>query len=126
MKTNTLSLTAFAIASTLAAAGCASSTTEKKVDAKLDQQTSVKTQSDLSAEAKGVIEETPGLTSEQRARLTSLRIDTQNKTKALTEESIKLRAVLIQEVFAKKNTDSEVKAIKARLKKIENENCNKN
>jgi hypothetical protein len=121
MKTSSsLSLTAFLIASTLIGTGCAS-TSEKKLDTKLNQQTTAKTSQDLRTEVKDAIEETPGLTNEQRARLTSLRIDTQNKTKALTDESIKLRAVLIDDVFAKKTPDSEVKAIKARLKKIENE-----
>jgi hypothetical protein len=103
---------------TVFTAGCATSA-DRKLDQKVNAQNSASTPQDLRTEVKDAIAETPGLTDAQKSALTTLRINTQKEIKALNVESIKLRSVLIENVFAKKTNDDEVKRIKSRLRKIE-------
>lgn len=116
MKTSSFYLGLVLIAAAFGT-GCATG-----ADKRVDQQVSnekIQTNQQLRTEAKQIIEETPGLSPDQRSRLDSLRIQTQNDMAALNAESVKLRAVLIENVFSKKERSVEVKTIKSRLKKVE-------
>ena len=118
MKTSKIYIVGTLIAATLFAGGCATSA-DKRVDAQVSKQGAIQTNQDLRAETKNVIEETPGLTTDQRAKLTSLRIQTQSEMSALNNESLQLRGALVENVFSKHERRAEIKTIQSRLKKIE-------
>lgn len=104
--------------------GCSHTAADKKLDDKIaiiDRQSqSMPVSATLKMESTNLIENSPDLTADQKARLTSIREKTQNEMEALKDESIKLRLVLIRDVLAPKYNAKEVKIIKNRMKGIEN------
>ena len=112
MKTRIL----YATALVLALVGCSS--TEKKVDQAMADQSQVKSQADLRAHADSMIATTPGLSDDQRSKLTQLGDSTRAKLDNVRTESLQLRSALIHNVIASYNK-SEVYAMKRRMKKLE-------
>jgi hypothetical protein len=102
---------------------CASTPNAAKVnerlDEKLSQEVQVKDRAGLSAESKDLIENSKGLSVKQKALLLTLRESTQKKLEQMRTESIKLRAVLIQDVLSPKYNHAEVDMIKNRMTRLE-------
>jgi ABC-type branched-subunit amino acid transport system ATPase component len=99
--------------------GCAHNAVEKSVDQKLTTE-EPKNRAALAEEAKRSIETAPGLTDEQRKKLTELRASVRTELDSLAGQSAKLRSLLIQDVLASQENPDEVKVVKKRLKSVEN------
>jgi hypothetical protein len=99
--------------------GCASSADNKQLNQKVSEETAVKETKDLQKTTTDVIQTAPGLSSEQRAQLTTIRDEVRESAAKLHTESLQLRSVLIKDVISADDHDAEIKLIKTRLKKIE-------
>jgi hypothetical protein len=99
--------------------GCASTDAKKTLDEKLTHEVQVKDRADLARESKDLIEKSNGLSAVQRTSLLELREATQKESEVLRNESIRLRAVLIQDVLSPNYNQAEVDLIKSRMKDLE-------
>lgn len=102
---------------TLIAVGCTS--LDKQVDQKLKDVQPTQSREDLNREAMQDIAKATELSSEQRAQLVTLREKVRNDITSLQNDSLKLRALLIQEVLTPGYNSDEVEVIKNRMKHIE-------
>jgi len=100
--------------------GCAHTLVEKRIDEKLTQEKGFNTSNDLKLEATLLIEKAPGLNSKQKENLRELRDSMSAQMESLRIESLKLRALLIQDTLASADNSDEVALVKERLKNIEN------
>ncbi|MBI3556268.1 MAG: hypothetical protein HY074_08390 [Deltaproteobacteria bacterium] len=102
--------------------GCAHGSelsTEARLDEKLSQEALLRNGADLKAEAKQLLESSSRLTPSQRAELTSLRNSTSRQMDKFNSESLKLRAVLIEDVLASSYDGAEVELLKRRMRDLE-------
>jgi hypothetical protein len=99
--------------------GCAHSALEKHVDQEVTQESAVKNNADLRAEADQLIETAPGLSADQRARLSALRNTTRAQTDEMWAQSLKLRSVLIKDLITTNYNEDEVELIKQRIRNLE-------
>lgn len=99
--------------------GCASAALNTKIDRELAQESAVKSRTDLRKEAGQLIQTTPGLTADQRSKLSSLRDTTRAQLDAMAGQSLKLRSVLLKTLVAANYNDDEVELIKQRIKDLE-------
>jgi PBP1b-binding outer membrane lipoprotein LpoB len=104
----------------LALQGCAHSAAERHVDQEVAQETAVKSRSDIGAEAGALIQTAPGLSDDQRARLSAVRASTHAQLDELGAQSLKLRALLVKDLISTDYNEDEVELIKKRIKKLEN------
>lgn len=104
--------------------GCAHARLERQIDNKVAQEDGVKTHADLVSEGAELIKTAQGLTSDQRQRLTKLKVDTEGQLDPLRNQSLKLRAVLIQDLLSSPYNEDEVELIKERLSSIEDRRLN--
>ncbi|MGZ3708810.1 MAG: hypothetical protein ACXVBC_07865 [Bdellovibrionota bacterium] len=103
------------------AASCAHGKLERQLDQKLAEAPTVTGSSELGELARQRIEESRSLDSEKKAKLLELQKVTGAQNRALRDESLKLRALLIEDVTQAGDQTAEVDLIKARLKKLENQ-----
>jgi hypothetical protein len=114
-----MALSATAVSGLLLLQGCAHGALEKKIDEKISLETPINSRADLNIEAGSLIQNAPGLTDDQRSRLSVLRVQTSSALAQLTEQSLRLRDLLIHDVVSQSYDPDEVQAIKSRLKGIE-------
>jgi hypothetical protein len=117
MKNLTLPSFGLAVLGILACSGCAHTSQEKDLDAKLSQ-TAPLDRAELGQEENHAISNT-GLSDDQKNRLTDLRISTRKELDGLRDQSMRLRNLLVQDVLAKDDRTSEVKRIQDRMKDVE-------
>jgi uncharacterized membrane protein len=98
--------------------GCASTQTEKQLDEKISQEPALN-QADLAKETKTQIDTATGITENQRTQLTELRRATNRQTKEISEESLKLRSVLVKELISPNYDADMVSLIEKKLRKLE-------
>ena|ERR1700722_1988711 len=115
MKTKIYTTSLMSLA--LALAACASS--DKKLDEKLSQETTVTNQTQLHSEAGDLIQKSKGLSAEQKTQLMTLRDSVRKEMAKVQNDSVKLRAVLIKDVMAQNYNPDEVADIKDRMRKTE-------
>lgn len=108
-----------AMTSAVTLQGCAHSAENKRVDNEVAQENSVKSRADLSTEAGQLIQNSPGLTAEQRSKLSALRDSTRAKIDEIASESLRLRSVLIKDLISTNYNANEVELIENRMKKAE-------
>jgi len=104
------------------AQGCAHgsvSPTEKRLDDKLAQEETIKTNADLKAETTKLLETSKRLNPRQRTELESLRASTNAQLDKIRAETLKLRAILISDVVSSDYNSDEVDLIKHRIKDLE-------
>jgi PBP1b-binding outer membrane lipoprotein LpoB len=104
--------------------GCAHSalsSKDKRLDEKLAAETSIKTRADVSQAAKAHIDHAQGLTPDQRSRLLALHSATKQKMDDISIRSLRLRAVLLQDLMSEENSADEVELIKSRFRDVEAE-----
>ncbi|MBI3556267.1 MAG: hypothetical protein HY074_08385 [Deltaproteobacteria bacterium] len=101
--------------------GCAHGGLDKRLDAKLSGENTVKARADLQAEAGQLIEAAPGLSADQRSNLTALRETVRTQTDAIRERSLKLRSVLIKDLMSASYDEDEVELVKERIKNLEDQ-----
>lgn len=98
---------------------CATNTVNLRLDEKLAAEAPIEHKKDLRAESAKVIDTTPSLTEEQRTKLRSVRDWINANIDNLDQQSLKLRAVLVQDVISTDYDSTEVALIKSRLKEVE-------
>jgi hypothetical protein len=98
---------------------CSHAAIDKQIEDKIAQEASVKDRAGLIAESNHVIEKDTDLTSEQKAKLVSVRDLTHTKTDEVVAASNKLKAILIKDVLSEHYDEAEIKAIKDRLQSLQ-------
>jgi len=99
--------------------GCSHAELRQRVDAKVAQEASVNTRSELHAETLQLIKTAPGVSDAQKAELLRISKTAQTQSDQLVENSRKLRSVLIQDMVSPKYDEDEVELIKDRLRDLE-------
>ncbi|MGZ3722087.1 MAG: hypothetical protein ACXVA9_04095 [Bdellovibrionales bacterium] len=94
-------------------------TANKNLDAKLSQETEVQNRAGLQKEATDIIQSSKELTETQKSKLLALRDATRKQMDEIQTDSVKLRAVLIQDVLSHKYNPKEVRVIKSRMAKLD-------
>lgn len=97
--------------------GC--STTGQKLDEKLAAEPAKTSRAEIRAETDFLIENDASLSDDQKKRLSILRSNISAKLDELSDQSLKLRSVLVEEILSPNYSMNEVSLIKKRLKKIE-------
>lgn len=103
---------------TLLLQGCAHGP-DQRIDDKLSQEGAVKDRAQLRTETSEVIRTAPGLTDDQRSKLTDLSNTTRTQIDDISQQTLKLRALLVQEVVSSNYNADEVAGIKKRIRKLE-------
>jgi hypothetical protein len=103
-----------------AAIGCAHKAQEKTLDDKLATEKAIQTPDDLRSQSAKLIRNSPNLTEDERVQLDSLRTETSQELKALEQESLKLRSVLMKDIVSTTYNVTEINLLKGNIKKIEN------
>jgi hypothetical protein len=111
----------FVIAILSLAIGACASKQDKKLTAKVSEEKSIQSNAELTSQANDTIKNSPNLNDEQKSKLMALRAEMTTQSNALRDESFKLRSVLIKDLISKDEHVNEVKLIKARLRKIEDQ-----
>lgn len=107
------------VAGLLLMQGCASNEVEQRLDEKLAQETQIKHRDDLRAESKNLIDSAQGLTAGQKTELTQLRKATTAEMDKITNDSLRLRSILIKDIMSPNYNAKEVDLIKRRLQDVE-------
>ena len=100
--------------------GCANPA-KKAVDEKLKEEPDYTSRSDLREHVTLEIESATNLTTEQKQKLHELGRRVQPEVARLSEESLKLRGLLISELIRSDYNDREVEVVKKRLEKIDHD-----
>src|SRR4051812_48398290 len=103
---------------------CASTDLNRRLDDRLAEEGSIKTRKDLDSKASALLQQTPGLTASQRDRLAGLKSSVQEKLQANSKESLKLRALLVEDVLSPGDHSAEIAELKSRLRKLARERVN--
>ena len=104
----------------IALQGCAHGSANRRLDEKVVEEAEIKNSADVSAEARSAIDAAPGLSDDQRARLRVLGDSTREQLNNLKNQSLKLRAVLVEDLVSSNYDPNEVDLIKKRIKDVEN------
>lgn len=107
-------------AAMLFAVRCAHTPTERHLDQRMDEESKIKSTSDLRIDAQSAIDSATGLTDEQKTKLKALGASVRVKLDDLRDQSLKLRAVLVDDMIATNYNVKEVELIKQRIKAVEN------
>ncbi len=99
--------------------GCASNQLNQDLDAKLANEGEIRSRQDLQSQATQLIESEPALSGDQKAKLMNLRDATHTQMEELTEQSLKLRSLMIKEIASANDNSDEIQLIKERLRKNE-------
>jgi len=104
--------------------GCAHGAMEQNLDAKLAQETAVHNRTDLRKEATQLVKLVPGLSEEQRTKLSNLRESTRVQMDDLSTRSLRLRSLMLKDLLSATDNGDELDLIKQRLKDVENSRLN--
>lgn len=110
-----------ALAALTLASGCATDQTGRKLDKKLSQQQTPATRKELRQEVTQWIDQSKSLTDEEKQKIKTVRTQAMSRDEALSERSLKLRAVLIEKVLSENYDPVETGVIQEDLKSVENE-----
>lgn len=100
---------------------CAHDDVSRRLDEKIAHENGVKSKRDLRTEVGKVIEQTPGLSPEQKGEIRSIRDGAHGDLEKLRLESLKLRSVLVKDIISADYDSPEVDLIKKRLQEVEDE-----
>ena len=99
-------------------AGCAQKPVETNLAAKVANEKEVSSPQELQTDASVLIERA-NLKPEQKANLKNLQAETSRELQNLREESLKMRSILIKDVFAKDYNKSEVELVQSKIKDLD-------
>ena len=100
---------------------CVGNAVDRRLDEKLARQSEIRSPLELEAKASTLLEATPGLTSEQKEALRSLRASVQEKLRANNSNALKLSAILVEDLLDPGNHAAEIESLKARLRQLARE-----
>lgn len=101
--------------------GCSSRKEARQEVEKKVSQESVTDGRSMASKVHAMIHGSETLNADQKAKLHAIVNEVSQKNKALTEEAFKLRSVLIKELISGKVNNKQVKILKKKIKKAENE-----
>lgn len=119
MNTKLLHHTTAVLFSSIIFFGCAHKQAETELNEKITQETSVKSDKDLQAEASSLLEKA-NLTAQQKQQLLTLQKSTRDQLSSYHEQSLRLRSVLIKDLASSANKAEEIALIKKQLRSVEN------
>jgi hypothetical protein len=99
---------------------CSQKMLDEKLTEKVNAEPTVAGSADLQSDARLYIEKSQ-LTNIQKNQLQTLQFSTNSKLKANNEESLKLRSVLMKDMFSSPYNKSEVKLIQSKIEKLANQ-----
>lgn len=112
---------ALAALALLSLSACATTNLEERLDQKIARQDSIQTPRDLDTKAAQMLAATPGLTGPQKQSLATLKSATGAKLKANSRESLKLRALLVEDLLSPNDHLAEIDAVKKRMRQLADE-----
>lgn len=92
---------------------------EKRLDAKVAQETTIESGADLHDEVTTLIQSSDGLNADQKRKLLALRDSVREKNRSFMKESLRMRSVLIKDLIASDYNAKEVSLIKRKIRKLE-------
>ena len=110
---------ALLISTVLLLQGCGHGALEKRLDAKIEAESQIKTRADVTREARDSILGVPGLSQNQRSALLELREATRAQMDSFTVQSLRLRSVLVKDLISTAYDENEVQLIKNRIRDLE-------
>jgi hypothetical protein len=121
MKTlkNTAALFLASVSLVVIFAGCAETKSDKKLDAKVNAEAPIANGDQITDQTRQIIANSTTMTADQKQQLLTLQQNTHTKMNAYREESLKLRAILVQDIAAPKYNAKEVDQVKKRMRKVE-------
>lgn len=105
---------------TLTALGC-TATPVSQLDQKVGQETPIADRAQLEAQAGVLIQNDQNLTPIQRDQFLTLKASVDKELNDISEQSWKLRSVLVKELLSSNYSADDVSQIKSRLRKLEDE-----
>ena len=99
--------------------GCSHEAVEKDISQKMNRESDVTSQDDLTSKANLVVQNAKGISNDQRRRLMELRSATTMQLEINWQQQLKLKSVLIKEVIQTDYKENEVELIKSKLKDLE-------
>ena len=98
---------------------CSHGGLNQQLDHKLAEEGAITTRADLNTETGQLIESAPGLTLDQKTKLSALKTLTQNRVDSIHSQSLKLQSVLIKDLVSTHYDEDEVSLIQSRMKSLE-------
>ena len=120
MMKNLMSVFAMGGAALLAQA-CSHGSTSDHLDQKVATEVAPRNSAEMRIEARSAIDSAPNLTPNQRSQLKSLGAATSQQMTELRDQSLKLRAILVQDIVSANYNPREVNQIKQRIKRVEDQ-----
>lgn len=106
---------------TLTLNGCASDGVGRRLDQKLSQEPVTLSRSDVHTSVTQWINDSNTLNADQKTRLASLRESIVSQEEVLQHKSLKLRSLLIKQLFSDRYDSDEIEVIQNRIKSTEGE-----
>jgi hypothetical protein len=103
------------------ATGCSHVQQEKQLDKKIANQPAPRNTTGLINEADRLIQNTPGLSEDQRLKLYDLRDSTRVQIQDCNAQSLKLRSILLQDLLSSKKNAKEIDLLKKKIQSVEKE-----
>lgn len=97
---------------------CSHKKHKQEIQQKVDQ-SQVKSPAALGVTIDEAIDKSPNITAEEKTKLHEIIAANKQKAEALTEESFKLRGVLVQELLSGKVDKKKIRILKKNIKKVE-------
>lgn len=102
----------------LSVVGCAHSSVERGLATKMSEEAPVSGTQELRSDVGALIENTK-LTASQKSQLKALQLTSSKQSQSFRDESLKLRSILIKDVFSKNYNESEATLIQNKIEKVE-------
>ena len=102
----------------LLVSGCVGKEVESRINTKVSKEPEVSGTLELQNDA-GFLIENSSLSREQKSRLRQLKANTDQQLALNREESLKLRSILLKDMFSTKYDRSEVKAIQGKIETLD-------
>ena len=95
---------------------CAPGAINKHIDREMSEETEIRSRNDLRTETAELIRTAPGLSDQQRTKLTELAETTRVQLDEIQKQTLQLRSVLIKNVITVDYKEDEVAVIKQRIR----------
>lgn len=99
--------------------GCTHGAGDRRLDDKLLHESSVTNQEELRGETRDLLALTKGLTDKQKEKLGTLREISYREMAAIRADTVKLRSILIQDIYSDKYDADEVYLVKSRIRTLD-------
>lgn len=98
--------------------GCAHNSVERGLATKMSEEAPVSGTQELRSDV-GTLIENAKLTASQKSQLKALQLTSSKQSQSFRDESLKLRSILIKDLFSKNYNESEATLIQNKIEKVE-------